>query len=234
MKILFNKIKLKKVYTSKTVYYFMDSRYYEEIGKAVERAKKEGGDLTTQNLLYVVKIANNEANKTGVDVNDLIAVGTEAMKKVETKYDKNKNDNFVKMCGRYIRGELMNFINRQGGLVHIPVNHQKGFKKGQEAKENTNITYQSIEVDDYDKFGECDSYAFANEREEILRNGLNTLDEYGRKTIKMKLRMDEYKNLKQNNFKVMAEELELTIPIVRKIYNEALEKLSNYCQKEIN
>ncbi len=212
----------------------MDSRYYEEIGKAVERAQKEGGDLTTQNLLYVVAIANNEAKKTGADINDLIAVGTEAMRKVELKYDKTKNDNFVKACGQSVRGEMMNFINRQGGLVHVPVNHQKGFKKGQEAKENTNITYQSIDTDDYDKFGECDSYAFANENEEILRNGLETLDEFGRKTIKMKLRMDEYKNLKYNNFKVMAEELELTVPKVRKIYNEALEKLSNYCQKEIN
>ena len=58
----------------------MDSKYYEEIGKAVERAKKIGGDLTTQNLLYVVKIAIDVANKTGVDENDLIAIGTEATK----------------------------------------------------------------------------------------------------------------------------------------------------------
>lgn len=212
----------------------MDSRYYEEIGKAVERAKKEGGDLTTQNLLYVVKIANNEANKTGADVNDLIAVGTEAMKKVELKYDETKNDNFVKACGQSVRGEMLNFINRQSGLVHVPVNHQKGFKKGQEAKENTNITYSSIDDEDYDTLGECSNYAFSNERDEILRKGLETLDEYGRKTIKMKLRMDEYSNLKYNNFKVMAEELELTVPIVRKIYLEAFEKLSRYCQEEIN
>lgn len=212
----------------------MDSRYYEEIGKAVERAKKEGGDLTTQNLLYVVKIANNEANKTGADVNDLIAVGTEAMKKVELKYDKTKNNNFVKACGQSVRGEMLNFINRQSGLVHVPVNHQKGFKKGQEAKENTNISYSSIDDEDYDTLGECSNYAFSNERDEILRKGLETLDEYGRKTIKMKLRMDEYSNLKYNNFKVMAEELELTVPIVRKIYLEAFEKLSRYCQEEIN
>lgn len=212
----------------------MDSRYYEEIGKAVERAKKTGGDLTTQNLLYVVKIAINEANKTGVDENDLIAVGTEAMRKFENKYDPTINDNFVKACGPSVRGEIMNFIKRQTSLVHIPVNHQKGFKKGQEAKEETNISYSSIDDEDYDTLGECSNYAFADEREDILRKGLDTLDEYSRKTIKMKLRMDEYKDLKYNNYKVIAEELELTVPIVRKIYLEAFEKLSNYCQKAMN
>ena len=107
----------------------MDSRYYEEIGKAVERAKKIGGDLTTQNLLYVIKIAIDVANKTGVDENDLIAIGAEAMKEIEEKYDKTKNDNFIKACGPSIRGKMLNFVNRQTHLVHIPVNHLKGFKK---------------------------------------------------------------------------------------------------------
>ena len=49
----------------------------------------------------------------------------------------------------------------------------------------------------------------------------------------MKLRLDEYKDLKKNNFQVMADELEVPVPIVRKIYTEAFEKLSKYCQKEI-
>lgn len=212
----------------------MDSRYYDEIGKAVERAKKLGGDLTTQNLLYVVKVAVKVAQETGADENDLIAIGTEAMKKVENKYDKTKNDNFVKACGLSVRGEMMNFVNRHSSLVHIPVNHQKGFKKGQNAREETKITYHNIDMEDYETLGECSNYAFKNENDDIFRRGLESLDEFGRKTVKMKLRMDEYKNLKYNNFQVMADELETTVPLVRQKYLEAIEKLKNYCQRIIN
>lgn len=211
----------------------MDSKYYEEIGKAVERANKYGGDLTTKNLLYVVKVAVNVAKETGADENDLIAIGVEAMKKMESKYDPQKNNTFVKACALAVRGEMMNFVNRQTNIVHIPVNHQSGFRKGQEAREETKISYKPIEVEDYDCLGESSNDAFSDEREEILRKGLESLDEVGRKTIKMKLRLDEYKHLKKNNFQVMADELEVPVPIVRKIYTEAFEKLSKYCQKEI-
>ena len=110
----------------------------------------------------------------------------------------------------------------------------KGFKKGQDAKEETKITYKGIEPNDYDNLGECGNYAFRNEEEDILRKGLETLDEVGQKTIKIKLRMDEYSNLKKNNFQFMAQELEVPIPIARKIYNESFEKLSKYCQEAIN
>ena len=212
----------------------MDSKYYEEIGKAVERAKKIGGDLTTQNLLYVIKIAIDVANKTGVDENDLIAIGAEAMKEIEEKYDKTKNDNFIKACGPSIRGKMLNFVNRQTHLVHIPVNHLKGFKKGQDSKEETKISYNDIDMYDYDTLGECSNYAFRNEEEIVLRKGIKTLDEAGQKTIKIKLKMDEYSNLEKNNFQFMAQELEVPIPIARKIYNESFEKLSKYCQEAIN
>lgn len=213
----------------------MDSRYYNEIGKAVKRAQENDGDLTTQNLLYIVKIAKNESRKTGIDEDELIAVGTEAMKKVEMKYDKTRNDNFVKACGASVRGEIMNYINRNTNLVHIPVNHQKGFKKGQEAKEETvELSYFRIDELDYDMLGECNNLAFNDERDYILRKGLETLDEYGKKTIMMKLHMDEYGDMKYNNFQVMADELELPIQRVKQIYTQSLEKLTRYCQSEMN
>lgn len=212
----------------------MDSRYYEEIGKAVERARKNGSDLTTKNLLYVVKVAINVAKETGVDENDLIAVGTEAMKKVEKKYDPTKNDKFVKACALAVRYEMINFVNRQTNLVHIPVNHQSGFTKGSKAREETDISYKSIEFEDYDNLGECSNDAFKNERDEILRKGIKTLSPAGQKTIKIKLKLDEYEGLKHNNFQFMADELEVPLPVARKIYNDAFEKLSIFCQKEMN
>lgn len=210
----------------------MDSKFYEEIGKAVEYAKKNGGDLTTQNLLYVVKVAVNVAKETGADENDLISVGTEAMRKVELKYDPQKNDNFVKACALSVRGEMMNFVNRNSSLVHIPVNHQKGFRKGMDAREETKVSYHYIDESDYDTLGECSNGAFKDDKETILRRGLEKLDEFGRKVIKMKLKMDEYENIKYNNFQVMADELEVTVPIVKKIYKDAFNKLSKFCQNE--
>ena len=64
----------------------MDSKLYKEIGKAVKIANKKGGTLTEQNLLYVVKVAADIANKTGADIDMLIGEGVIAMMKYEEKY----------------------------------------------------------------------------------------------------------------------------------------------------
>ena len=110
----------------------------------------------------------------------------------------------------------------------------KGFKKGQDSKEETKISYNDIDMYDYDTLGECSNYAFRNEEDIVLRKGIKTLDEAGQKTIKIKLKLDEYSNLEKNNYQVMAQELEVPIPVARKIYNESFEKLSKYCQKAVN
>ena len=114
----------------------MDSRLYKEIGKAVKIAEKNGGSLTEKNLLYVVKVATDIANKTGADFDDLLAEGVVAMMEAEKRYDPEKNDNFVKSAAMSVRGYMLNYLNRQGSLVHIPANHMKGFKKGQERLED--------------------------------------------------------------------------------------------------
>ena len=170
----------------------MDSRLYSEIGPAVKRAEKNGGDLTTKNLFYVAKVAKDLSSKTGADFDMLFSEGVIAMKKSEEKYDPEKNDSFVKFAGVSVRGYMLNAINRQGTLVHIPVNHQKGFKKGQEAESDTNIQTVDIDAFNYDTLGMVDGSAFFNERMDILKDGLDTLDVNSRIAMKMKLRLDEY------------------------------------------
>ena len=115
------------------------------------------------------------------------------MKKSEEKYDPDKNDSFVKFAGVSVRGYMLNAINRQGTLVHIPVNHQKGFKKGKEAESDA-ASVKTIDIDafNYDTLGSVDGTAFFNERMDILMEGLETLDVNGRIALKMKLRLDEY------------------------------------------
>ena len=117
----------------------MDSKLYNDIGKAVKLAEKYGGTLTEKNLLYVVKVATDIANKTGADFDSLLSEGVIAMMNVEKKYDDTKNDKFVKAAAVAVRGYMLNYLNRQGTLVHIPVNHLKGFKKGQDRLESSKV-----------------------------------------------------------------------------------------------
>ena len=223
----------------------MDSKLYSEIGAAVKRAEKNGGDLTTKNLFYVAKVAKDLSSKTGADFDMLFSEGVIAMKKSEEKYDPEKNDNFVKFAGVSVRGYMLNAINRQSSLVHIPVNHQKGFKKGKEAESDTNIQTVDIDAFNYDTLGMVDGSAFCNERLDILNDGLKRLDINGRIALKMKLRLDEYGDMVpseddptmlvykyQNNMKAIAEELEVPVSHATKIYKEALIKLSEYCQSQ--
>lgn len=223
----------------------MDSRLYSEIGTAVKRAEKNGGDLTTKNLFYVAKVAKDLSAKTGADFDMLFSEGVIAMKKSEEKYDPEKNDSFVKFAGVSVRGYMLNAINRQGTLVHIPVNHQKGFKKGQEAEVDTNIQTVDIDAFNYDTLGMVDGSAFFNERMDILKDGLETLDVNSRIALKMKLRLDEYGDMVpdaddptkmvykyQNSMKAIADTLEVPVPHASKIYKEALAKISAYCQSQ--
>ena len=223
----------------------MDSRLYSEIGAAVKFAEENGGDLTTKNLFYVAKVAKDLSAKTGADFDMLFSEGVIAMKKSEEKYDPEKNDSFVKFAGVSVRGYMLNAINRQGTLVHIPVNHQKGFKKGKEAEHDTDIKTIDIDAFNYDTLGSVDGMAFFNERMDILEEGLKTLDVNSQIALKMKLRLDEYGDMVpskvdptkmvykyQNNMKAIAERLEVPVPHASKIYKEALIKISAYCQSQ--
>lgn len=223
----------------------MDSRLYSEIGAAVKYAEENGGDLTTKNLFYVAKVAKDLSARTGADFDMLFSEGVIAMKKSEEKYDPTKNDNFVKFAGVSVRGYMLNAINRQGTLVHIPVNHQKGFKKGKEADADTNIRTIDIDAFNYDTLGSVDGNIFFNERMDILKDGLETLDVNGRIALKMKLRLDEFGDMipsvddptkmvykYENNMKAIAEMLEVPVPHASKIYKEALAKITEYCQSQ--
>ena len=220
----------------------MDSKLYNEIGRAVEIAKKNGGSLTEQNLLYVVKVAQDIANKTGADFDNLLAEGVVAMMEAEKKYDPSKNDKFVKAAAMSVRGYMLNYLNRQGSLVHIPANHMKGFKKGQNRLESSKIEYCPIDATDYDTMGYIDNTPFEVDREAILQDGLNTLDENGRIAIEMKLHLGKYAEMIPSpdkdkivykygtSMQSIAEELEVPLNTANKIFKDAMTKLSKYCQ----
>lgn len=223
----------------------MDSKLYKEIGKAVKIANKKGGTLTEQNLLYVVKVAADIANKTGADIDMLIGEGVIAMMKYEEKYDATQNDSFVKAAAQSVRGYMLNAVNRKGSLVHIPVNHLQGYKKGQETLESAKVEYTKIDASNYDTLGTTDENNLSEDRENILQDGLNKLDINGRIAIEMKLRLGKYSEMEpdekgrvvykyKNNIQSIADELEVPLTTANKIYKSAFKKLSNYCQAASN
>lgn len=224
----------------------MDSKLYNEIGKAVKIAQENGGTLTEQNLLYVVKVATDIANKTGADFDSLLSEGVIAMMKAEEKYDPSKNDKFVKSAAMAVRGYMLNSLNRQGSLVHIPANHMKGFKKGQDRLESSKIEYCELDATDYDSLGYEDDSSFGIDREAILQEGLKTLEPNGRIAIEMKLHLGKYaetipsKNKDKivykynNSMQSIADELEVPLNTASKIFKEAMTKLSKYCQAAAN
>ena len=223
----------------------MNSKLYNDIGKAVETAKKNNGSLTEQNLLYVVKVATDIANKTGADFDSLLAEGVIAMMKMEEKFDITKNDKFTKAAAIAVRGYMLNSINRQGSLVHIPANHMKGFKKGQDRLDSSKVEYCQIDAINYDTLGYVDNSAFEVDRDTILQEGLKTLDINGRIAIEMKLHLGKYSEQLpsegkdkivwkyKNSMQDIADELEVPLNTANKIYKDAMTKLSKYCQAAV-
>lgn len=224
----------------------MDSKLYNDIGKVVKIAEKQGGTLTEKNLLYVVKVATDLANKTGADFDSLLSEGVIAMMNVEKKYDDTKNDKFVKAAAMAVRGYMLNYLNRQGNLVHIPANHMKGFKKGQDRLDSSKVEYCQIDASNYDTLGEVDNSAFKIDRDAILQEGLKTLDINGRIAIEMKLHLGKYAETVpnkdstrliykyKNSMQDIADELEVPLNTANKIFKEAMTKLSAYCQAAAN
>ena len=223
----------------------MDSKLYNDIGKAVKIAQKNGGTLTEQNLLYVVKVATDISNKTGADFDSLLSEGVIAMMKAEEKYDPSKNDKFVKAAAMSVRGYMLNSLNRQN-LVHIPANHMKGFKKGQDRLETSKIEFCELDATDYDTLGYVDDSTFEVDRDAILQEGLKTLEPNGRIAIEMKLHLGKYaetipsKNKDKlvykynNSMQSIADELEVPLNTASKIFKDAMTKLSKYCQAAAN
>lgn len=225
----------------------MDSRLYREIGKAVKNAKKKNASLTEQNLLYVVKVATDMSNKSGVDIDRLIPEGVIGMMKAEEKYDPSINDSFTKYAAPSVRGYILNEINRQSSLVHIPANHMPGFKKGQERSDSSKVEYNQIDSSSYDTLGMVDNEAFTDDREAILQRGLSQLDINGRIAIEMKLHLGKYSETLpnsdgsskliykyKNDLQSIANELEVPVGTANKIYKDAISKLSKFCQSAAN
>ena len=221
----------------------MDSRLYNEIGKAA----KNGKTLTEKNLPYVWHVATELSSSTGADVEELFMVGVTEMCEKESTYDPNMNTGgFTKYCGFSVRCKMLNYINRGGvDLVHIPANHKRGYKKGFEENEDNKASYVSIDASDYDSFGSENNSAFSNERMDVVMKALDSLDDVAQTVVKMKFRIGEYgetvnnpnnpcrlKHKYSNNMKAIAEELGVPVAVANKIYKSAMTKLENYCKSQ--
>lgn len=77
-----------------------------------QQIKKEQDDLVLQYLPAVRAMAYRmkERLPSSVDVNDLIAVGTEEMIKLSRRYDREQNDNFWGYGRKRVQGSMLDFL----------------------------------------------------------------------------------------------------------------------------
>ena len=200
---------------------------YKQIGKAVKRADKN--DLVTSNLLYVAQIANEMVKqypKTPFTADDLFSEGCIGLQYAASKYDGERNDKFLGFAKPCIEGYIRNAILRKGSLVHIPMNHMT------DKDIDTNIYSESIDADEYDKYGENEMVSDKRVREDILIAGISTLDETEQIVMKMKLNVGEYSKCKNKSIKDISDTIAKTKTETSQIYKAALEKLTKFCTAE--
>lgn len=205
----------------------MNSKLFNDIAFAVNNAKEN--DFVTKNLPYVYKCAMDYIKKhsaTTLDEEDLFDEGVIGLIKAAESYDPEKNTNFLGYAKQHIMGYIRNAAVRQGCLVHIPENHYT------DKDVDTNVYSESIDADDYDKYGIDESGTFYNDKYEILKRGIAILPKTQQTIARMKFRMDEYEQLESNSMKTIGESLGLKTKEVSDLWKDAQAKLTVYCREE--
>lgn len=79
--------------------------------------KYKNGDLEAKNeiikhnLRFVIYIVEMHFKNTGFDKEDLVSIGTETLIKAVDTYDVSKNIKFTTYAGRYIKNDILLFLN---------------------------------------------------------------------------------------------------------------------------
>jgi RNA polymerase primary sigma factor len=110
----------------------------EEEALLLKKAKE--GDQTAQekiikaHLRFVVKIARMYRNK-GLDLSDLISEGNSGLLKAIENFKEEKNVRFLTYAGYWIRKNISLAIQKQSGLIHVPISKQELKGKIEKAQE---------------------------------------------------------------------------------------------------
>ncbi|MCR4741361.1 MAG: sigma-70 family RNA polymerase sigma factor [Treponema sp.] len=95
--------------------------------QASNGSKSAKDKLIQSNLRFVVKIANLYKNR-GVDIEDLICEGNEALLKAIEKMDLSKNVRFITYASFWIKQYMKAAIYKTGRAVSIPQNKSQELK----------------------------------------------------------------------------------------------------------
>lgn len=79
--------------------------------------------LVVENTKFVVTVAN-QYQGLGVEVEDLVQIGLEAMIRAAEKFDESRDVHFISYAVHDIRNAMLRAINRDGKTVKIPMGMQ--------------------------------------------------------------------------------------------------------------
>lgn len=79
--------------------------------------------LVVENTKFVVTVAN-QYQGLGVEVEDLVQIGLEAMIRAAEKFDESRDVHFISYAVHDIRNAILRAINRDGKTVKIPMGMQ--------------------------------------------------------------------------------------------------------------
>lgn len=103
------------------------SRCTEQLLRDIKRADTskltKRDRLVIENAKFVVTVANQYVG-LGVEVDDLVQIGLEAMIHAAEKYDESRKVRFISYAVHDIRNAMLRAINRDGKTVKIPTGMQ--------------------------------------------------------------------------------------------------------------
>ncbi|MBR5060735.1 MAG: sigma-70 family RNA polymerase sigma factor [Prevotella sp.] len=185
-------------------------------------------ELVSNNLRYVVTIANQYANQ-GLSIDDLVSEGNVGLMKAASKYRDPKGKRFVVFAAPFIREAMEKAIDQQTGLRRVPKT---------EASKVERLRSRMMSMDDSIPAGSQNNYSLLNiledpnvtptdthiERESLseeLLQAMNVLNERERIILR------EFYGLGGDRFTMaeIAAKLNLKRERVRQVRNTALRKL---------
>ena len=141
----------------------MESLRKKQLNAYQQNVKKHQDDLVLQYMPAVRAMAFRlkERLPSSVDVNDLIAVGTEEMIKLSRRYDKEQNDSFWGYGKKRVYGSMLDFLrsldvmSRANRKLVKAIDYQVDLYYNEHGEEPDDVYLAAVLEEDLDKIREA-------------------------------------------------------------------------------
>lgn len=220
-------------------------RYFKELGKLPVLTTKENNqlaieaktsqraknELTKGNLRYVIAVAKNFYGQ-GLDMNELIAEGNVGLIRSVDKFNPEKDENFIKCAGWWIRQSIMYALSNNR-TVRKPMNKIQEWKEDNGSYEREKMSALDAPISRDGQEGATLGDLIAADIDEradnyehkafLIKQGIKGLDVRSRDIILKRYGVGlEYRL----TVKSIADEYDMTEANVNKILREGLKKMA--------